>query len=60
LPVSIAPSGSDLAVCVIDRRGTHALVFPCRKIGSHWVDVSTQKRVQIRPTHWRPWSEAAE
>jgi hypothetical protein len=57
LPVSIAPSDSDLEVCVIDQRGVHALVFPCRRNGGEWIDASTQKRIDIQPTHWRLWSE---
>jgi hypothetical protein len=42
-PVSIAPSESDLEVCVIDRRGeVHGLIFPCRKNGRDWVDAVTK------------------
>jgi hypothetical protein len=57
LPISVAPSEGDLEVCVIDRRGTHALVFPCRKNGNGWVDPSTKLLIEIQPTHWRPWGE---
>ena len=57
LPVSIAPTGIDLEVCVIDKQGIHALVFPCRKNGNDWVEASTKKHVEIQPTHWRKWSE---
>jgi len=57
LPVSIAPSDCDLEVCVIDRTGVHALMFPCRRAGTEWVDPSTNKRIDIRPTHWRSWSD---
>jgi hypothetical protein len=57
LPVSIAPPGADLEVCVMDYRGIHALVFPCRKHGTQWVDASTKKHVDIQPTHWRNWTE---
>ncbi len=57
LPISTAPSGSDLEVCVIDKRGTHALVFPCRKNATEWVDASTKRRIDIQPTHWRLWAE---
>jgi hypothetical protein len=56
LPVSIAPSDADLEVCVMDNRGIHALVFPCRKLGTEWVDASTKKRIDIQPTHWRKWT----
>lgn len=53
LPVSIAPADVDLEVCVMDKRGNHALVFPVRKLGTAWVDASTKKRIDIQPTHWR-------
>jgi hypothetical protein len=53
LPVSIAPSDADLEVGVMDKRGIHALVFPCRKLGLEWVDAVTKKRIDIQPTHWR-------
>jgi hypothetical protein len=57
LPVSIAPRDGDLEVCVIDKAGVHALIFPCRKNGNEWVDASTRKRIDIQPTHWRLWTE---
>ena len=57
LPVSIAPAGVDLEVCVLDKRGFHALVFPVRKGEIDWIDASTKKPVDIAPTHWRPWSD---
>jgi hypothetical protein len=60
LPVSIAPSDSDLEVCVIDRHGIHALVFPCRKKGTGWADAATSKWIDIQPTHWRVWREDRE
>ena len=33
-----APTGVDLEVCVIDKQGVHALVFPCHKQGGAWID----------------------
>ena len=57
LPVSIAPADVDLEVCVMDKRGFHALVFPVRKRETDWIDASTKKPVDIAPTHWRPWSD---
>jgi hypothetical protein len=57
LPVAIAPSDADLEVCVMDKQGIHALVFPSRKNGSQWVDASTKACIDIQPTHWRKWSE---
>jgi hypothetical protein len=57
LPVSIAPSDTDLEVSVMDKNGIHALIFPTRKVGANWVDASTKRRIDIEPTHWRVWSE---
>jgi hypothetical protein len=57
VPVSIAPPESDLEVCVIDKAGVHALIFPCRKAGNAWMDASTREPLDIQPTHWRLWSE---
>jgi hypothetical protein len=58
LPVLIAPSDADLEVCVMDYDGiVHALVSPCHKDKTGWVDASTKKRIDIQPTHWRKWSD---
>jgi hypothetical protein len=57
LPVSIAPSDGGLEACVMDKRGSHALVFGVRKSGTDWVDASTKKRIDIQPTHWRKWTD---
>jgi hypothetical protein len=58
LPVSTAPSDADLEVCVIDYDGMlHALVFPCHKDETGWVDARTKKRIDIQPTHWRKWTD---
>ena len=57
LPVSIAPADVDLEVCVMDKGGFHALVFPVRKRETDWIDASTKQCVDIAPTHWRPWSD---
>ena len=56
LPVSIAPSDGDLEVCVMNKHGSHALLFPVRKSGTDWADASTKKRIDIQPTHWRKWT----
>ena len=55
LPVSIAPPDRDLEVCVIDKGGVHALIFPCRRRGAEWVDAASEKRIDIAPSHWRFW-----
>lgn len=57
LPISIGPSDADLEVCVMDYKGIHALVFPCRKNGSGWIDATMKNRIDIQPTHWRKWIE---
>jgi hypothetical protein len=57
LPVSIAPSGADLEVGVMDMGTVHALVFPVRKSGTGWVDASTEKFIDVQPTHWRKWAD---
>jgi hypothetical protein len=58
LPVSSAPSGGDLEVCVLDYDGiVHALAIPCHKDGAEWVDALNKKHVYIQPTHWRKWTE---
>src|SRR5580692_10188565 len=31
----------------------HALLFPCRRDGSSWRDVSANRPIPLRPTHWR-------
>ena len=55
-PVGVpAPFNADLELAVLDREGTHALVFPCRRILGGWVNATTKKRIDIQPTHWREW-----
>jgi hypothetical protein len=60
LPVSIAPANADLEVCVIDKTGVHALIFPVCKDGSKWVDARTKSLIDIEPTHWRNWRHGAD
>jgi hypothetical protein len=54
-PISTAPYERDLELAVIDNVETHALVFPCRRTLSGWVNSENQGRVDLRPTHWRFW-----
>lgn len=54
-PVSSAPFGCDLELAVIDRGGTHALVFPCRRDGDGWRDARTRRPIDVAPSHWREW-----
>ena len=59
LPVTIAPSDADLEVCVLDYDEiVHALVSPCRKNKTEWVDASTKRHIDIQPTHWRKCTES--
>ena len=45
----------ELEVCVMDKRGLHVLASPVRKSGTDWVDAVAKKRIDLAPTHWRPW-----
>jgi hypothetical protein len=56
-PISSAPYGSDLELSVIERDVTHVLTFPCQRGLYGWIDAATQRRVDVRPTHWRPWDQ---
>jgi hypothetical protein len=47
----------DLEVCVLDRSGVHALIFPVRRNKTDWVDAKTKKHIDIGPTHWRKWND---
>lgn len=55
--VSTAPFERDLELAVIDLDGPHALVFPCRRIAGGWMNVETKERLDVRPTHWRLWTD---
>ncbi len=57
LPISIAPSGTDLEVAVMENGSVHALVFPVHKSGPDWIDAATKELVDVQPTHWRKWAE---
>jgi hypothetical protein len=54
-PIAAAPFDRDLELAVINYDGTHALVFPCRRILGGWVNSENEKPVTIYPTHWREW-----
>src|SRR5215472_5335954 len=54
-PAASAPFDRQLELAVIDRRGTHALVFPCRRDPEGWIDAQTRRRIEVVPTHWREW-----
>lgn len=50
-----APADADLELAVIDRDGPHCLVFPCRRGLEGWINAETGQRIDVHPTHWRPW-----
>ncbi len=58
-PIATAPFHGELELAVIDRDGPHALVFPCRRILGGWLNARTEHRIEVDPTHWRPWQEAS-
>jgi len=53
--ISTAPFDRDLELAVINYDGTHALVFPCRRVLGGWSKAETKERIDVRPTHWREW-----
>lgn len=55
-PITTAPFEDELELAVIDRDGEHCLVFPCRRHFDGWSHAITGGRIEVRPTHWRPWS----
>jgi hypothetical protein len=56
-PVSTAPFERDLQLAVIDCDGMHALVFPCCRTPSGWINAQTKRLVEVHPTHWRDWED---
>jgi hypothetical protein len=57
-PIATAPFGHDLELAVLDADGSHALVFPCRRVLRGWVNAKTATAVNVYPTHWREWYDA--
>lgn len=55
--ISSAPFDRDLQLAVLDEEGPHALVFPCRRILSGWMNSETRERLDVHPTHWRGWGD---
>ncbi len=55
--ISTAPFDRDIELAVINGDGTHALVFPCRRILGGWMKAETKQRIDLRPTHWREWMQ---
>jgi hypothetical protein len=55
--ISTAPFNRDLELAVIDTNGARAFGFPCRRVLGGWVKADTKRRIDLRPTHWREWSQ---
>lgn len=53
--ITTAPFEGELELAVIDEDGEHSLVFPCRRTPGGWLNAETGVRIDVRPTHWRPW-----
>jgi hypothetical protein len=58
-PIESAPFDRDLELAVIASDGPHTLVFPCRRVLGGWVNSGTRERIDVHPTHWRDWGQAA-
>jgi hypothetical protein len=54
-PIATAPADVELELSIYDKAEYHALAFPCRRDGSGWRDVRTNRPMPLEPTHWRPW-----
>jgi hypothetical protein len=49
-PVSTAPFDRDLELAVLDWEGSHALVFPCRRVIGEWLDAETKEQIDVERT----------
>jgi hypothetical protein len=50
-----------MILAVLDHDGFHALEFPCRySDDGRWIDITTGRSIEVRPTHWREWLGAVE
>jgi len=54
-PIATAPAHVDLELSIYDKGEYHALAFPCRRDGSGWHDVQTNRPMPLELTHWRFW-----
>jgi hypothetical protein len=51
------PKDRDVLLAVLDHEGFYALEFPCRcSEDGRWIDATTGRSIEVRPTHWREWS----
>jgi len=53
--ISTAPFNRDLQLAVIDQDGEHPVAFRCRRVIGGWVEANQNRRIDLRPTHWREW-----
>jgi len=53
--IATAPFDRDLELAVINYKGTHTFVFPCRRILGGWMKAETNTPIILYPTHWREW-----
>jgi hypothetical protein len=56
--IATAPFDRNIALAVIDARGTHAIAFPCRRVLRGWVKAKDAAAITVYPTHWREWDDA--
>ena len=54
---SDVPADRDVHLAVVEGQAVHALVFPCRRVGTTWVDANTRRPVEVYPSHWQEWTE---
>lgn len=59
-PIASAPFDRDLQVAVVEGEDVHALVIRCRRVRQGWVSAATGKPIDVRPTHWREWTQSAD
>jgi len=58
-PIVEAPFAEAVELAVIDEEGVHALVFPCQRAMTGWVNAATGDIIEVHPTHWRTWRAEA-
>jgi len=54
-PITTAPADIALELSIYDNGEYHALVFPCQRDASGWLDVRANRSMPLMPTHWRLW-----
>src|SRR5262249_60473383 len=55
--IANAPFDRDLELAVIDVSGVRAIAFACRRVVCGWIKTGNQRRVDLRPPHWREWAK---